>query len=151
MNESSLSYEAIASRLEERGVKPTPNRIIVLREIISEGRPVCLVDLESKLDTLDRSSIFRVLTLLAEADILHAIEDGSGSMKYELCQGSHGHSTADMHCHFHCTECGATFCLEEIKVPDLALPEGFTARSVNHLIKGLCPDCSKKQSSQSRP
>ncbi len=132
-----------AELLETRGIRPTPNRVIVLDAILRAGTPVSLIELETGLDTLERSSIFRVLTLLASRNLLHAIDDGSGSTKYEVCKGHHNHSASDMHCHFHCLSCGRTFCLETIKVPEPQLPDGFTTSAINYMVKGLCPDCSK--------
>lgn len=72
-------------RLAEKGLKPTPNRILVLRELAASDHPLSLGELEIRLDTLDRSSIFRVLTLFLDHELVHSIEDGSGSLRYEAC------------------------------------------------------------------
>lgn len=129
--------------LERKGVKPTPNRILVLRELTEAPRPLSLADLENAVGfSIDKASIFRVLELFARMDIVHVIEDGSRSVKYELCHAPSRHSIADQHVHFHCERCGETFCLENIKVPLIEIPEGFTPRGVNYMIKGLCPRCT---------
>lgn len=132
--------------LEAAGVKPTSNRILVLREIMHAGRPLSLMDLDMILDTLEKSSIFRVLTLLLEHDVIHAVEDGRGVVLYESCHGHHHQGTPhnDFHAHFYCEECNKVFCLENIPAPHVNLPEGFEAHSVNFMLKGICPSCSKK-------
>ena len=132
-------YETI---LERRGVKPTSNRLLVLRAMFKASRPVSLSELETELDTVDKSSIFRVLTLFVSHHVVHAIEDGSGTMKYEVCTGEDRCSLSDMHTHFYCESCHRTFCFKSIGIPSIDLPEGFTMCSVNYMVKGICPQCA---------
>ncbi len=132
-------YETI---LERRGVKPTSNRLLVLRAMFKASRPVSLSELETELDTVDKSSIFRVLTLFVSHHVVHAIEDGSGTMKYEVCTGEDRCSLSDMHTHFYCESCHRTFCFKSIGIPSIDLPEGFTMSSVNYMVKGICPQCA---------
>ena len=133
------------SILEIKGVKPTPNRILVLRAMLDAGHPVSLAELDSILGTVDRSSIFRVLSLFARTHVAHEIEDGSGMMKYEVCGGGQECTLDDMHVHFYCEACHRTFCLKDIRIPEIDLPEGFSIDSVNFMVKGVCPDCSGKE------
>lgn len=128
--------------LADRGIRPTPNRILVARALTGATAPVALADLETMLDTVDRSAIFRVLNLFKSVDLVHVIDDGSGSTKYELCRASHSCSPAHLHAHFHCSECGATICLHDTPVPRVNLPEGYSAQAVNFVVTGLCPRCS---------
>lgn len=131
--------------LASRNVKATANRIIVLDALLSATRPLGLVELETEIETMDRSSIFRALSLFLNADIVHGIEDGSGSLKYEICHGDGHCSIDDMHVHFYCEKCGKTYCLESLHIPQVALPEGFTPHTFNYIIKGHCPSCSYPQ------
>ena len=129
--------------LELHGIRPTPNRILVARILDEATRPIALADMETALDTVDRSAIFRVLNLFRSADMVHVINDGSGSTKYELCRSPrHELSGAHLHAHFHCSRCGATECLTSIPVPRVNLPEGYAAEDVNFVITGLCPRCN---------
>ena len=129
--------------LISRGVKPTANRILVLSALIKMSRPSSLADIEVEIGTMDRSSVFRSLNLFLDKDIVHGIDDGSGSLKYEVCHGDGHCSLADMHVHFHCEVCHATICIESLPVPLVKLPAGFDAHSVNYIIKGICPSCNK--------
>ena len=131
-------------RLAQKGVKPTSTRILVLRELMKADNPLSLQDVETALDTVDRSTIFRTLVLFREHHLVHDIDDGSGSVKYELCGGGADCTVADMHSHFYCERCRRTFCLDYIAVPQVDLPEGYEARSVNYMIKGVCPDCARR-------
>lgn len=128
--------------LADRGVRSTANRLLVLKALMQAKGPVNLGDLEAELAPMDRASLFRTLTLFAKAELVHAFEDGSGSVKYELCHGHDHHTPDDMHAHFHCEHCGATYCLETVAAPMVDLPDGFRVQSVNYLLKGLCPRCS---------
>lgn len=133
--------------LEEAGVKPTSNRILVLRALHEATSPKSLIELETKLETLDRSSILRVLTLLCEHGLVHVMEDGRGVSKYEMCHaGHHAHHDAhDLHhAHFYCEKCDKVYCLEDVEVPEINLPEGFELKGVNFMLKGICRDCSRK-------
>ena len=132
----------VASRLEHRGVKPTSTRLLVYRALAGHRRALSLRELDDELDTVDRSTIFRTLTLFLAHHLVHAIEDGTGVTKYEACEGGDECSLDDQHIHFFCTRCQRTFCFHTIHVPAISLPEGFAMEGVNYLVKGVCPDCS---------
>ena len=131
------------SLLEEHGIKPTANRIVVAKALASSMNPQSLAELERKIVTIDKSNVFRALTLFKEHHLVHTIEGGSDGTKYELCHShSHEHDD-DQHPHFFCEVCQQTYCLEGIKMPALELPEEFEAHTANYIIKGVCPHCRK--------
>lgn len=43
-------------------------------------------ELEDALESVDKSTVFRTLSLFAARHLLHEIEDGSGSTKYCICR-----------------------------------------------------------------
>ena len=104
-------------RLEKRGIKPTANRILVLEAMLAASRAVSLAELEGMLGTVDRSSIFRTLGHFLQNRLIHDIEDGSGSVKYEVCDSDSACSVADMHAHFFCEVCHRTYCLKKVQIP----------------------------------
>lgn len=130
--------------LEKADIKPTVNRLLVLRAILSSDMPMSLVELETALETLDRSSISRVLALLLERDVVHVFEDGRGVAKYEICRGESHCSIDDMHAHFYCEKCERVYCFEDISAPYINIPSEFHVRSVNYMLKGVCPECARK-------
>ena len=73
-----LSEKNSENYLSAHGVKPTANRILVWKELVAQQRPVSLTELEERLETLDKSSVFRALTLFLEHHLVHAFEDGEG-------------------------------------------------------------------------
>ena len=139
-----MSHEEITSRLEQKGIKATANRILVYRELLRSDHPMSLADLEQKLLSMDKSSIFRVLTLFLEHDVVHSFTDGRGVVHYELCHDDGQCHHDDGHLHFYCESCQRSFCLDDVPLPEIVLPEGFVPHSVSFVVKGNCPDCYKK-------
>ncbi len=128
--------------LESHDIKPTANRILVLGAMLRASHSVSLSDLETSLETVDKSSIFRTLNLFRQQRLVHSFEDGSGSEKFEII--GQGDETG-LHTHFYCEVCHETYCLKMIDVPSVDLPDGFEIRSVNYTIKGICDRCSRKK------
>ena len=125
------------------GIKPTANRLLIARALEGAGRPLSLMELEARLETIDKSNVFRALTTFREAHLVHVLEDAGDGVRYELCH-SHGEEhDEDVHVHFYCTRCRRTYCLEDTPVPPVQVPEGYQAQSVSYLIKGICPQCGK--------
>lgn len=136
-----LSPEEI---LTAGGIKPTANRILVVRALLNSKSPMSLIELETALETMDRSSVQRVLTLLSEQDVVHVMEDGRGVSKYEVCH-SHDHHDHDddHHAHFYCEKCHKVYCLEDVTIPHVPVPEGFMVKGANFMLKGICPKCKE--------
>ncbi len=134
--------------LEARDIKPTANRLLVLRALAKDNCALSLSDIEARIGTMDKSSVFRTLTLFLEHHLVHGVDDGTAMMKYALCEaschcGEADHTgLADLHTHFRCERCGRTFCLRGLPVPSVPLPEGFVLNTANYVLVGLCPHCS---------
>ena len=126
---------------EKKGVRVTAIRILVMEALLASSRPMSLSDLETVLDTVDKSSIFRTLEVFEKHHAVHSIDDGTGSIKFEVCEGGTDCTVSDMHTHFYCEKCHRTYCLKDINVPVVNLPEGFEMHSVNYIVKGICPGC----------
>lgn len=134
-----------------RHIKPTSVRVLVLNELERANCALSLTDLEAKLVTVDKSSIFRTLNLFLSHHMIHSIDDGSGMTKYALCapdchcgEEEHEGELQDFHTHFRCECCGRTFCLRGLPIPQVPLPQGFTLTSANYVLVGICADCAKK-------
>lgn len=126
--------------LQEHGIRPTSVRILIWRTLQRKRQAFSLNDIEEALPIMDRSSIFRTLRLFAEKRLIHEIDDGTGSCKYCLCR-----CEEDMHLnhvHFNCIKCGKTFCLQDITIPRVTIPDGFEMQTAEYVIKGICKDCT---------
>lgn len=136
-----MDIQETEERLEAHGCRPTAMRISIYRALCDAGRPLSAQELETELDTAERSTITRSLALFQRQRLVHAIDDGSGSVRYEacLCDADADHDS-DSHLHFHCRVCGRTYCLPQ-PVREIEMPEGFEAESYNFVISGVCPEC----------
>lgn len=138
------------SVLEQRDIKPTAVRLLVLEALEKADCALSLSELEARLLTVDKSSIFRTLTLFLTHHLVHGVDDGTGMLKYALCSpGCHcgdpqEAGLSDLHTHFRCEGCQRTFCLRGLPVPQVPLPPGFTLTSANYVLVGLCPECTAK-------
>ena len=96
--------------------------------------------LESK---FDRVTIYRTLKTFVEKGIIHKVLDEDG-LRYALCKEACSHENHKHdHIHFKCLSCGETKCIENIHIPEIALPEGYEKQDTNLLIQGICPICKK--------
>lgn len=131
--------------LSAHGIHPTAARILVLQKLAGLTHPVSLTELETELETVDKSTIFRTLSVLLEHRAIHSFEDGSGLTKYEICRcESETCRVENRHIHFYCESCHRTTCIEDVKIPVVELPEGYRIETINYTVKGLCPECSRK-------
>ena len=78
------------SQLLEHDIKPTANRIVVLKALESSMLPQSMAELERRIDSIDKSNIFRTLQLFREHHLVHAIEGAVDGTRYELC---HSHDS----------------------------------------------------------
>ena len=141
-----ISQQESEKLLTEHGVKPTANRITVARTLAAARRPMSLSELEAGIMSIDKSGIFRALTLFREHHLVHVIEDGSNGVRYELCQSHHGHDDDDdQHVHFYCERCHRTFCFHGTQIPVVEVPEGYQLQSINYMLKGICPACARER------
>ena len=122
-----MEEKVYLDKLAKRDIKPTAIRLLILKSMMEAGRAVSQLDLETLLDTVDKSTISRTITLFLSHHLIHSIDDGSGSWKYAVCDDSCNCVLKDLHSH----------------IPVIDLPKGFTLHSVNYVVKGVCAECSK--------
>ena len=128
----------------DHGIKPTANRILILRALLRAGRPLSMTEIETALESVDKSIISRTLSVFRAHHLLHALSDGE-SVRYEVCHCAEEEADNDRHVHFHCERCGRTYCLETMPVPPVLLPEGYVVESVEYMAHGICPACAAKR------
>ncbi len=139
-----MSVKQCEEELIDKGMRPTAARILILQKLSEQTNPVSLFELEAELGTLDKSTISRSLAVMLEHHAIHAFEDGSGSMKYEICRNKADRCLiGDRHIHFFCEACHRTSCIDNIKIPVVDLPDGYIMDSINYTVKGICPSCSR--------
>ena len=140
-----------------RGISAAPGaatspgiRIIVTPDgITTPGAPISTASCggTGTVRTVDRSTLFRTLTILNDAHLLHNVDDGSGVQKYCVC-----HHDDTRHCmghvHLTCRICHNTYCLTNTSIPQVPLPEGFHVEETEYIVKGICSRCAQKAAKQ---
>ena len=139
-----MSQKECVELLEQHGIKPTANRIVVAKALAQAAHPLTLTELEYQILSIDKSGVFRALTLFREHHLVHTIDDGAAGTRYELCHSHSAEGDDDLHVHFYCEHCHHTFCLVDIPVPQVVLPEGFLMTSANYMVKGICDNCKRQ-------
>ncbi|AKD03032.1 transcriptional repressor [Pontibacter korlensis] len=131
--------------LSEYGLRKTGCRLEVLRQFMQNDFALSHAELEKLIgNSYDRVTIYRTLYSFEEKGLIHSINDVAGSVKFALCKADacSQHQHQDNHIHFNCTSCGQTFCLNEVNIPMLVLPEGYKAERLHFSAEGVCKGCS---------
>lgn len=132
----------LEKKLEKRKIKPTTMRLLVLRKLVESGSAISLMELDAKFEQADKATLYRTLKTFEDKKLIHSVEDGTGSVKYALCEEGCECEPQDQHIHFHCIKCGETYCLTQSKIPQTYIPSGFKAASASMVYKGTCANCS---------
>lgn len=135
---------SIIETLKKNQLSITDSRKKILELFVRSKRALAHADIEHQSGTeFDRVTIYRTLQTFVEKGIIHTIPTADNSVRYALCKeacsGGHHH---DNHVHFMCDECGTTYCLESISIPDVLLPAGFSSSQTDVVVSGKCAKCN---------
>lgn len=137
-----MQNQKIENKLISQDVKPTAMRILVLKCLLNSRSAMSLSDIEQQFYQADRTTLYRTLKTFESKKLIHKIDDGTNVPKYAVCLEGCECSPEDLHIHFHCTNCEETYCLNNISIPTIELPNQFTLNQINMVVKGLCDDCN---------
>jgi Fur family transcriptional regulator, ferric uptake regulator len=131
--------------LHTYGLRKTKCRADVLSLFLDNKHALAHAAIEQQVGKqYDRVTLYRTLHSFEEKGLLHSINDGSGAVKYALCQEACSqHQHHDNHIHFNCTACSQTYCLNEVHIPTLRMPEGYQVREMHFSAQGICDKCSR--------
>jgi Fur family ferric uptake transcriptional regulator len=134
----------ILSILKEHQLKNTQFRRDVLKVFLSDKMALAHADLEEKLQDVDRITLYRTLKTFETKGIIHKAIDSGDKMKYAICaHGCTEHQHVDEHAHFHCENCDRTYCLDDVFLPSLKLPKGYTLKKAHLVLDGFCQECGE--------
>lgn len=143
MNEFMKQSESI---LKESALSVTASRRTILDIFLSSKTALAHQDIELKCsDQYDRVTIYRTLQTFLEKGIIHNIPTTDNSIRYALCNDAcittgHHH---DNHVHFRCNQCDKTTCLDDVSIPSVKLPPGYSMGEINMVVTGICKSCRK--------
>lgn len=136
--------EQVNKILEQKAIRITPMRQLVLEYFLQNDGTFGLIELEVVFPKSDRITIYRTLKTFEERGILHSIKEEGMEAKYALCK-EHCSSIhhLDQHPHFYCERCKQVTCMNSQLIPTMELPNGYTQNEVTMMIKGICPNCQR--------
>ena len=135
-----------ANLLRKNGLKVTSPRLRVLEEITLKESAISQPDLEKIIGkSIDRVTLYRILSNFEEKGILHKVFDLNGTATYAMCSTDcSAHDHHDQHVHFLCSTCNGVYCLDEISLPKINLPAHFALHSLALNAVGICANCQKE-------
>ncbi len=122
--------------LKSYGIRPTAIRMMFLRCLQQNEEALTFDEISELLDTVDRSTIFRTLSLFEKRDLVHRFEDGIGNVRHCLLVVEHVHIT--------CTCCGKTYTLPIEHYPQISIPENFKVERMKFVVTGVCNECQSR-------
>ncbi|MEO5782725.1 MAG: transcriptional repressor [Ginsengibacter sp.] len=129
--------------LKRNHLSVTGSRQKIMQLFLNSNGALAHADIEKKTgENFDRVTVYRTLQSFVEKGIIHLIPTKDNSIKYALCkddcEAGHHH---DNHVHFICDECSKTICLDDVTVPQVKLPKGFTPQHAEMVVNGICGEC----------
>ena len=130
--------------LKKHDLRLTDSRLEILDIFLNRKFAISHAFIEEFLKSShDRVTIYRTLYSFLEKGIIHKVLDEGGSTKYALCNDNCDiHHHHDNHVHFKCLVCGETTCIDNIHIPPIQLPSGYSAKETGILIQGVCVHCN---------
>ncbi len=131
----------IKAMLKNAGLYYTEARVAILEVLAKAKQPLSQDQISQGLSAKpDKVTIYRTLTSLLKADLVHRAYVDERAAFYELATHC---SKSQCHPHFTCTQCGRTHCLIDLKIPMAKSPhQGFLIHRQKVRLEGLCPACA---------
>lgn len=125
--------------LQKHCLKKTKLRLALLNCFIKAKHAQSYAAIKKSLGVeIDKSTLYRNLSVFEQAGIIHRINDQSGVAKYAFGK-AHGHD--GNHAHFVCENCQMVYCMEDAMTTQISVPKGFKKKAVQTIVKGICSDC----------
>ena len=140
-------FEVFERYIVDKGLKHSRQRDVILQLFLKTDGHLTVDDLYQIVQRthpeIGRTTIYRTLKILCDADLAKAIEFRDGVTRFEHIYNQ------DHHDHMVCTCCGVIveFRSNEIQQLQIELAEkhGFTVDSHRHQIFGVCSECKRKR------
>ncbi len=134
--------ERLVSQLRERGMRVTPQRIVIHRELCGHSQHMTaeqvLARVSEVLPGTSLPTVYSTLELLEALGLVRRVGTGNGAVVFD--------SRVEPHAHTVCRRCAAMADLEGTAAPEDALARagatGFVPHHAQLVVWGLCPDCA---------
>jgi Fur family ferric uptake transcriptional regulator/Fur family zinc uptake transcriptional regulator len=135
----------IRTLLKGSRLRCTPAREAVLHLLCRVRRPLAHAQIAAArgMAGLDRVTVYRTLSALQEAGLVHRVQDKDGVWRFcahrsreEGCPGNHPH--------FLCMRCGEMRCLTDQSLPWVETSGGEQVMGKQLVVYGLCAVCASR-------
>lgn len=141
MNDPQLRFEELVTALKSKDFRLTPQRLELLRLIVSEdGHPNATelyAKITRKFPTMSHATVYKTLALLKEMGQILEI-DLHGDSHYDG-------NRPEPHAHLICTNChkivDSELVLDVDTIKKMEKSSGFSGLHPQITVYGLCPDC----------
>ncbi|MEM9325267.1 MAG: transcriptional repressor, partial [Bacteroidota bacterium] len=129
------------------GLRKTPIRTEILDLFMKHDCALSAGEISAKLKTdNDRVTVYRALASFEQHGILHKASEDRQGVKYALGFFEDTAScTSEPHAHFVCEKCHQTYCLKDVKVPELDVSSEFSIRRIDFKLSGICKHCQSAE------
>jgi Fur family peroxide stress response transcriptional regulator len=143
--EMSRRIDQFTAACREAGLKLTPQRIEIFREVASSAEhpdaDAILKGVRERVPSVSLDTVYRTLWFLEDLGLIRTMGQTGGSTRFDANLGSHHH--------FVCERCGLIRDFDSAEFDALAAPdEARRLGSVSHVrveVRGLCSACSDDQ------
>ncbi|WP_241229912.1 Fur family transcriptional regulator [Thermosipho globiformans] len=132
------SLKRYAEMLKERNIRPTVQRIEILKFIIESKKHPSADEiyehLKGKIHAISRATVYNTVSLLSEKKVIKEIITPS-SIRYDFEFVEHHH--------FYCTKCKKVYDIFENlpEVPKIDSVEGHKVMNIQYCLVGICKNC----------
>ncbi|KAA3620230.1 MAG: transcriptional repressor [Calditrichaeota bacterium] len=133
-----MSIENVKNLLEAKGVKPSFQRISVLKYLLQENNhpsvDTIYKNLVSQIPTLSRTTVYNTLKLLSEKEVISTLSISNTDLRFDF--------VGEPHDHFQCNTCGKIYDIYEISdFSELKTVDGHQVQEMQLHLKGTCNRC----------
>jgi Fur family transcriptional regulator, ferric uptake regulator len=145
MTVAKRSSDVAETLIRSTGERLTTARVQVLRALLEAGRALSHHEVEQRVARempVDRVTIYRVLEWLTKEKLAHKIAGDDRVWRFDAPVNGN----SDNRTHFKCNACGQIMGLEnQIGPKALKVPNGYSAKALEVIVRGLCASCATGQ------
>ncbi len=129
--------------LKSKNIRSTAFRNKVLGVLLEQQKPLTIEEIEEQLGQFDRITLYRTIKTFEDKGLIHEIVMAGQPKRVALCtstcsEDEHQHHLE--HIHFFCENCKGTFCIENVEIPEISIPN-YVINSFDFQVKGVCAKC----------
>lgn len=134
--------ERAMGRLNEAGFKSGAARRQVIELLEGESCAVTALEIDRRLPSVGRASVYRTLEQLEQLDLVHRVDVGGDGAAYER------NDPQEHHHHMVCMHCGRLIPFEDADLERAIHAVGeradFEVTAHDVLLRGICPRCQRQ-------